>query len=1295
MTDLQNAMENTVQNRNISGSKQDPDRKLIDKIENHYKNTITTICSKLQHVSTTIDKYGTQLNAQLSHSNKIQSYLKQLMSSNETEEKLIKLQSERYALYEYIHSIKHQTDNVPFNINNLQKEMGLDSIYDEENRNKPRQISTIDPKIFNKLQSENDKLKQNLTSMLSAYFCIFFHPTIYVFVHSALRNWKNELSKQLTDDDKQKSDFEDDQNRIRELENKLANANKKASIYKERLEQIKELRKQGKLKINTSPTGDDSDEAIQNLNVKVAQLIKENESLQENLEGIKSVENGKQSVMKETISKLQGKMKELQQNHNDNYNRLQMDYNKVVSENEEFEKQIESFKNGQSEQRGSILALKSLLTESNEDCKHLEQELNDKETKMKQLQQEFEMVQQSNIDDMTALKDQIQTLQTTNTSITQQMEQMHTKLEQTETNRDDKVTEYKDKIKELSMLNEELMIKCDEIEKDRNKKQRQSEQEQETTTLELSRFKRKSESLKNEIEEVTQEWQDKTVKLKKEYDKIISDLENKCKKLKQQHQNANKDNIELQKRFEEYKLKQTDIKQRLEKEYNTDMILLKAEKESLYKQLDKYKSNRITWHELDEENKRLNKQVNDHILNCVSEREKLQQKVDHLLNEKKELNQTINVWEMKYDTLEKKRISEETKLRNSIIEISSQHQDKVNQFITDNKDYVAQIDEHQQTICLLKESLNQKDDIAKQEKEALESKIKEIERKYDESLEKLKTMISKFNQEKASLQSSHQLKIGNLDDKMTSLEKQLETQKQANTDLQDKTQRLNEEKLTLVQEIKSKTAQFDTKNSEIIDRDRSYQARINELQSRLNDKNDQILSLESKCKDIAEKTESLTAQNNELKTTLQTFDKEKEALNSEITKMNGEVDGLRTSLFSARSELISSTIQIDRKDSDIKKMKEQIDELLQSENHDVDGNKLCAIRSKSVSNTISLVEDTKKSNVNTIEQYEDRINILTAENEGLDDELSKLRVDYEELQSEMIKLQGIKNKQDKKLKSAKKECKKLKQRRDTELDEFKNKVKDLTQRLSIADDIESKSRRSSMHNNARLSVLKAQTKNLRIEHSKYTEFIDKLCAILNHKDKENLVELLEICKHRLMMESESEGSYRKLYEIANKSCDNLLSFINQKSLDLNNVVNSLSKATMKYDYNINEQGLNVIELKIPLSLITHIALQLITKDTTIEKKVNASIKLFYKSAWRQQIEQNKQSNDWIQYGSDQEQKRRITKIQNISLRKLRLYPFFTDKIKLEIICPNTNANDTNKEIITFAINILGKHVIFG
>ena len=166
-----------------------------------------------------------------------------------------------------------------------------------------------------------------------------------------------------------------------------------------------------------------------------------------------------------------------------------------------------------------------------------------------------------------------------------------------------------------------------------------------------------------------------------------------------------------------------------------------------------------------------------------------------------------------------------------------------------------------------------------------------------------------------------------------------------------------------------------------------------------------------------------------------------------------------------------------------------------------------------------------------------------------------------------------------------------------------------------------------------------------------------------------------------------------MYEIANKSCDNLLSFINQKSLDLNNVVNSLSKATMKYDYNINEQGLNIIEMKIPISLVTHIALQLITKDTTIEKKLDVSIKLFYKSsAWKQ----NKESNNWVQYGSEQEQeRRRITKIQNISQRKLRLYPFFADKIKLEIICPNTNGTSANTEIIKFAINILGKHVIFG
>lgn len=116
---------------------------------NDHKNMIERVWNKLEHVSNTIDKYGDQMQSQLSHSNAIQSYL------NKTQQEIVKVESERYALYQYIQSIKYPHNTVSFVINKLQKEMGFDV----------SKKTSIDPNIFKTLQAENDSLNRTLNSM--------------------------------------------------------------------------------------------------------------------------------------------------------------------------------------------------------------------------------------------------------------------------------------------------------------------------------------------------------------------------------------------------------------------------------------------------------------------------------------------------------------------------------------------------------------------------------------------------------------------------------------------------------------------------------------------------------------------------------------------------------------------------------------------------------------------------------------------------------------------------------------------------------------------------------------------------------------------------------------------------------------------------------------------------------------------------------------------------------------------------------------------------------------------------
>eukprot|EP01084_Bolivina_argentea_P208472 355417_1 len=117
-------------------------------------------------------------------------------------------------------------------------------------------------------------------------------------------------------------------------------------------------------------------------------------------------------------------------------------------------------------------------------------------------------------------------------------------------------------------------------------------------------------------------------------------------------------------------------------------------------------------------------------------------------------------------------------------------------------------------------------------------------------------------------------------------------------------------------------------------------------------------------------------------------------------------------------------------------------------------------------------------------------------------------------------------------------------------------------RISKESSSDLKSVRRSIKKKARKSVLIAHSNHLKNVNRKYKAFINKLCDILQYEDKENLVNIMNICRNRLTM---SPNSYLYLYEIMSKTCNFLLDIINNRSLNLNKLTNSLSKFTMKYD----------------------------------------------------------------------------------------------------------------------------------
>eukprot|EP01083_Nonionella_stella_P024934 68664_1 len=142
----------------------------LHQIERDCKQSVEVMHNKINQLSHIVDQYGDQLQHQLSHFDKLQTYIQQQVQVNTAQ-----LQSERYALYEYIHSIKYaQTDRIPFNVDHLRKEMGLDFIYDP-----PHDGNGTDVTLLNTLRKESVTLNENLIKLM---------------------DWKEALNKQLIGD---------------------------------------------------------------------------------------------------------------------------------------------------------------------------------------------------------------------------------------------------------------------------------------------------------------------------------------------------------------------------------------------------------------------------------------------------------------------------------------------------------------------------------------------------------------------------------------------------------------------------------------------------------------------------------------------------------------------------------------------------------------------------------------------------------------------------------------------------------------------------------------------------------------------------------------------------------------------------------------------------------------------------------------------------------------------------------------------------------------------------------------
>ena len=682
--------------RDVIGNK---DKKLINKIENDYKTLIKKIWRRLDAISCVIDEYGNQLNAQLSHTNKLQK-----MIIPQTEEKIVKLKSERYALYEYIH--KHNMVNIPFNIKNLQKELGLDLIYDEENTNIEQNPSIIDENVINKLESENHRLTQNLNK---------------------LKNWKKKLSKQLVGD---KQLFGDKDTELNELKKQLKIANGKASIFKTKLEQINKWRKQGRVKIiSSSPRNKENDSSQQ------SQDIKQSEDTKQSTNTINVENNEKEIKIKNKISSLENKIKE----SGEMYFCLQNSYNKMALKNEDLLKEIKKLEKN-IEKKDKI----------NDDLMVKYKEIDQKwKKRIMELQQNKELSEIA----LNKFKRKSECLKVEIDQITQDLNEKNEKLRKQHNERkqyNETVDDLENKSKDLKAKLEKYKIENENL----NINISSSQREKESLQKEIDVWKLKYDKLQSETEKLTKNDEMNKLninRLKMKLEILEQELKRESDDLQVEKKELQRDKELLQQQIdklqsETQKLTKNDEKKKI----NINRLMMKIE----ILENDKIECQ----HQIVQLKKELNNlqvEKESNISSLQRDKELLQQKIYKLESEK----ENINRLKMKIEILE----NDKTEFENKFVKLKKESDDlkvekeELRETIGNNEleaqlqaemlrvsvdDAKSELIKYNEQIEKLQKESNQKDCELQTKSQQLENKIKQVNQEKEEIIQQLNNELN-------------------------------------------------------------------------------------------------------------------------------------------------------------------------------------------------------------------------------------------------------------------------------------------------------------------------------------------------------------------------------------------------------------------------------------------------------------------------------------------------------------------------------------------------------------------------
>lgn len=139
----------------------------------------------------------------------------------------------------------------------------------------------------------------------------------------------------------------------------------------------------------------------------------------------------------------------------------------------------------------------------------------------------------------------------------------------------------------------------------------------------------------------------------------------------------------------------------------------------------------------------------------------------------------------------------------------------------------------------------------------------------------------------------------------------------------------------------------------------------------------------------------------------------------------------------------------------------------------------------------------------------------------------------------------------------------------------------------------------------------------------------------------------------------------------------------------------------------------MIIFEFPLALVTHLVLRQILTETSNDS-YDIQYKIFYHIPWQKYIS-NECKTTWIEYKSMiSEQKELRTNIKSSFMRRIRLHPFFTNKIKFQFMfnhrtnkqktkhtqqllsssstCHIIQQKQEKQKIPKLAVNILGQHI---